>query len=81
MYPVEDGKSAQTAIQYTAIAAEPQDNPRPCGLSLDDARITGPSDTAFVRARDTNEHRSIEISSTLNLTPSNIFIILSLPLI
>lgn len=61
MYPVEDGKSAQTAMRQIAIAAERQDNAPLCDVSLDDARIALPLDTTFVRARDTDEHRSLEI--------------------
>jgi hypothetical protein len=61
MYPVEDGKSAQTAMRQIAIAAERQDNAPLCDVSLDDARIALPLDTTFVRARDTDEHRSQEI--------------------
>lgn len=51
MYPVEDGKSAQTAMRQIAIAAERQDNAPLCDVSLDDARIALPLDTTFVRAR------------------------------
>jgi hypothetical protein len=61
MYPIEDGKSAQTAMRQIAIAAERQDNALPCDVSLDDARIALPLDTTFVRARATDEHRSLEI--------------------
>ena len=61
MYPVDDGKSAQTAMRQVAIAAERLDNSPHSNVSSDDALIELPLDTTFIRARDTDEHRSLEI--------------------
>jgi hypothetical protein len=74
MYPVEDGKSAQTAMRQIATAAERQDNAPLCDVSLDDARIALPLDTTFVRATrmSTGVWKS---SSALSLKARNLFAI------
>ena len=60
MYPVEDGNPHKRLCNRLQSQLSERIMRHPCGLSLDDAPMTGPSDTTFVHARDTNEHHSIE---------------------
>ena len=61
MYPIEDGKSAQTAMRQIALAAERLDNMPPAGSKPGDEPVALPLDTTFVRGRDTNVSHSLEI--------------------
>ena len=60
MYPVEDGNPHKRLCNRLQSQLSERIMRHPCGLSLDDAPITGPSDTTFVHARDTNKHRDVE---------------------
>ncbi len=60
MYPVDGGTSPSTALRQVAMAAERLVN-IPAEKTPDAAPISLPLDTTFVRARDADELRSLEI--------------------
>ena len=60
MYPVDSGVSPSTALRQIAKAAETMESCF-CHSSTGDASTSLPMDTTFIRARETDESRSLEI--------------------
>lgn len=60
MYPVDGGTSPSTALRQVATVADILEN-GPARKTPDAALIALPLDTTLVRARESDEHRSLEI--------------------